>query len=137
MSRLLYLCYIKTNEGFVFNINKEMADQTVAKTILAQLGGNRFIVMTGSKNLVSDTNSLSMRLSKNNSKAEYLVITLNAMDTYDMVFKKEVKKLNKDMASIGIKFYDRSIVDVETFDGVYNDMLQDIFTKVTGLRTSL
>jgi len=34
----------------------------VAKTILEQLGGNHFRMMTGAKNLAGDENSLSMRL---------------------------------------------------------------------------
>ena len=34
----------------------------VATTILQQLGGREFLIMTGSKNLVYDENSLRMRL---------------------------------------------------------------------------
>lgn len=41
----------------------------VADIILNQLGGNKFVVMTGSKNFVSDGNTLRMNLAKNCSKA--------------------------------------------------------------------
>lgn len=37
----------------------------VPKRILAQLGGKRFLMMTGCKDLVGDENSLRMRLAKN------------------------------------------------------------------------
>ena len=36
-----------------------MSNLTVAKTILEQLGGNKFCMMTGAKNLAGDENSLS------------------------------------------------------------------------------
>ena len=35
---------------------------TIANTILEQLGGNKFIAMTGAKNFVSDGNTLRMTL---------------------------------------------------------------------------
>lgn len=103
-----------------------METTTPAHEILKQLGGNRFIAMTGSKNFCSDNNgnTLSMRLTS--PKAKYLRITLNSSDTYTMEFLKET----------GPK-YQKKIIEVARFEGVYNDMLQTIFTKVTGLHTSL
>ena len=100
----------------------------VAQTILSQLGGSKFIAMTGSKNFGAGTNDngndyLSMHLTRNKAKAKYLTITLNANDTYTMLFRKTVNK------------YD--LVTVATYENVYCDMLQDIFTEVTGLYTSL
>lgn len=97
---------------------------TTATEILNQLGGRRFIVMTGVKNLVSDNNALQMHLPRNASKAKYLRIELNANDTYTMTFKGAAKK-------------DFSFPVIAEFDGVYNDMLQNLFTKITGLYTSL
>lgn len=44
-----------------------MAELTVAKTILEQLGGSRFLALTGSRNLVGDDTSLTMRLARNKS----------------------------------------------------------------------
>lgn len=56
---------------------------SVAETILQQLGGHRFTVMTGSKNYIADGNSLRMTLAKNHSKANRLTITLDEVtDTY-------------------------------------------------------
>jgi hypothetical protein len=94
----------------------------IAKTILNQLGGNKFIATTGSKNFVADKNALSMHLTKNKAGAKYLRIELNSSDTYTMTFSKLVKN---------------SLFIVSETAGVYDDMLQSIFTKVTGLNTSL
>lgn len=99
-------------------------DKTVAIEILKQLGGNKFLVMTGAKNLTCDNNSmgfmLSSRITKN--KSSFVKITLNVMDTYDIEFKSirnfEVKEISK-------------------IEGVYNDQLVAIFEKETGLATSL
>jgi hypothetical protein len=63
-----------------------------ASTILQQLGGNKFIDMTGSHTFVCDKNWLRMTLTKNKIGAKWLRITLNSMDTYDMEFIKEQKK---------------------------------------------
>lgn len=108
---------------------------TIAETILAQLGGNRFIAMTGSKNFVSDGNSLRMRLARNRSKANFLTITLDqTTDTYVMRF-----------------FYFRSgylsmktgkfVPDVEKENTVYTEVYAGemcrIFEDVTGLATKL
>ena len=99
-----------------------MSDMTVAKTILEQLGGNKFCVMTGAKNLVGDENSLSMRIGRNSSNSNYLKITLNSMDTYDMKFYRLWR------------FEEKSVTE---YNNIYNDMLTDTFTAHTGMYTSL
>tara|TARA_R110000787_G_scaffold217183_2_gene326064 strand:- start:1339 stop:1641 length:303 start_codon:yes stop_codon:yes gene_type:complete len=99
-----------------------MSNLTVAKTILSQLGGNKFIAMTGAKNLAGDENSLSMRIGRNSSNSNYLKITLNSLDTYDLKFSRIVK-------------YQET--KVQEYSNVYNEMLTDIFTKHTGMYTSL
>lgn len=109
----------------------------IANEILNQLGGKRFIVMTGSKNFVANKNSLSMKLTNNKIKAKWLTITLDPSDTYVMEFKAEKKTLNKELSKVGVKFYDTDIVTLKTIEGVYNDMLQEIFTEVTGLYCKL
>ena len=98
----------------------------VAGIILQQLGGNKFLAMTGSKNLsfsaTSKNPELSMQLTKNKVGAKYLKIVLMPDDTYTMIFSKIVKN---------------NLVTVKEYQGVYCDMLQSIFTKVTGLDTHL
>ena len=100
-----------------------MSNLTVAKTILEQLGGNKFRMMTGAKNLAGDENSLSMRIGRNSSNSNYLKITLNSMDTYDMKFCKLTRK-----------FEEKSVTE---YNNIYNDMLTDQFTAHTGMYTSL
>jgi hypothetical protein len=93
----------------------------VANEILNQLGGSRFIAMTGAYNFVTDGKDLTMKLRTNQAKATHLKIELDDMDTYPMTFyacRKEIKV-------------------VKEVKGVYNDMLQKIFTNVTGYETRL
>ena len=90
----------------------------VADEILRQLGGGRFVAMTGSRNFIGSDNSLSFKVGRNAHRIGYVSITLNAMDTYDMAFPGARGKVTE----IG---------------GVYNDQLQAVFTKATGLYTSL
>ena len=99
-----------------------MSNLTVAKTILEQLGGKKFCAMKGAKNLVGDENSLSMRIGRNSSNSNYLKITLNSMDTYDMKFYRLWK------------FEEKSVTE---YNNIYNDMLTDTFTAHTGMYTSL
>ncbi len=106
----------------------------VAKTILEQLGGNKFLAMTGAKNLVSDGNTLRMRLPRNGSKANSLWVTLNGNDLYDMRF------FNYKMGGINLKTGEM-IPDKVTHEVIYNDIfcdqLQEVFTRHTKMYTHL
>lgn len=106
----------------------------VADIILQQLGGNKFLVMTGAKNLVVDGNTLRMTLPRNCSKANRLYITLDPEDTYTMRFiKYTAGRLNKKTFT----WTEDKVTEIKTVEGVYCDMLQDIFTEVTGMYTHL
>ena len=96
---------------------------SVAKTILEQLGGNKFRMMTGAKNFMGFSNGLVMKIGRNSSNSNYLKITLNSMDLYDMKFCKLTRK-----------FEEKSVTE---YSDVYNDMLTDVFTKHTGMYTKL
>ncbi len=105
-----------------------------AQTILQQLGVNKFVVMTGSKNFLYAERSetvnnewLRMDLTRNKAGVNRLKITLDANDTYTMHFYKQVIK----------NYVDVVITKEQTFEGIYCDQLQEIFTQVTGLYTSL
>ena len=107
---------------------------TVANTILEQLGGNKFIAMTGAKNFLSDGNTLRMTLPKNRSKANRLYITLDTTDTYTMYFFKfTAGRLNKKTFA----WTPDKQEDIKKVSGVYADMLQDIFTATTEMATHL
>ena len=59
----------------------------VANTILQQLGGHGFAVMTGSRNFISLGNGLQMSLARNRTSANRLKIILDGdTDTYTMYF---------------------------------------------------
>jgi len=95
--------------------------------ILKQLGGNKFLAMTGTKNLVysaKENNYLLMKLTKNISGAQYLKITLTVWDTYTMGFSKINSKTGE-------------IKTVKEIESVYCHELQSVFSKVTGLYTRL
>lgn len=94
----------------------------VAETILAQLGGVRFIAMTGAKNLVGGERYLSLKLGRNASSITHMTITLRGDDTYDVLFQR-VR---------GVK-----VTEVSKHEGVYVDMLADVIYNATGLLTSL
>lgn len=103
-----------------------MSDQTVALTILQQLGGNRFTVMTGSKNYLSTENSLAFKVGRNAKKVTHVRITLTPDDLYDVEFldcRTTAKRLIHEVK--------------EKAEGVYCDQLQAVFTDGTGLYTRL
>ena len=95
----------------------------IANTIYRQLGGNRFRVMTGAKNMVSHEFALSMKIGRNKTNANFMVVELNGLDLYDVTFAKLTKM--GEMKS------------VKTYDNVYNDMLVSIFESHTGMYTTL
>ena len=94
----------------------------IANTILAQLGGNRFLAMTGATNLLGGENSLQFKIGRNDAKVTHVRITLNASDLYDVEFFN-VRGLNRK--SLG------------ALDGVYADQLAEVFTRKTGLVVAL
>lgn len=97
---------------------------TTATQILSQLGGNKFLVMTGAHTLINTGEGLTMKLRTNKSKANYLRITLNIMDTYTVEFQK-------------VNYSKLTVTEVATFENVYCDQLQKLFTEVTGMYTRL
>lgn len=113
----------------------EESKAAIATTILNQLGGNKFKVMTGSKNFFYEGGteknqnvSLRMDLTKNIANVNRLQITLEADDTYTMYFYK---------LTINRTTFDHKITNEVKHEGVYADMLQKLFTETTGLYTYL
>lgn len=95
----------------------------VAQTILAQLGGPRFIVMTGSKHFVGDDTHLRFKVGTNPRKITHVQIRyMTSTDTYLVTFMR-VRGLN--------------VQTIAEFPDVYADMLQLLFTENTGLYTRL
>ena len=100
-----------------------MDNLQVATAILEQLGGNRFIAMTGAKSFTTSDKSLSFRLPKYEAtKINVVRIELNAQDTYDIEF-----------------YYARgsNLRLLKQLVGIYAEQLQEVFKEVTGLDTHL
>lgn len=98
--------------------------KAVATTILHQLGGNKLIAMTGARNFVSSSNSLGFKLPSRSAKngINFVLVTLNSMDTYDVKFKK---------------IWNMKITEISSHEGIYDDMLQPLFVEETGLNIVL
>jgi len=114
-----------------------MANTAVANNIYQQLGGGRFTAMTGAKNFVALENGLRFRIGRNASKANMVEIKLNGLDLYDIKFIKHTPysfKIGKDGS---FKETQESVKTMAEFNDYYGDMLQDCFTRVTGMYTSL
>jgi len=96
----------------------------VAKTILEQIGGNRFVAMTGARNLLAGPNFLAFKLpsyfARNGINA--VRITLTPDDLYRVEFSK-VRAMK--------------VTPISVHDGIYCDGLAPLFTAETGLDTRL
>jgi len=118
--------WIVSNPSKWGGMKKEEVEQVNedAATILQQLGGNKFVVMTGAKNLMKSDGgkTLSFRLPKALNGINYVKITLGASDTYTVEFGR--------VSGMDYKVKQK-------FDNIYADQLQSIFTKTTGLYTKL
>lgn len=105
-------------------MNTTPSDLTGAHTILNQLGGRRFIVMTGARNLIGSTCDLSFRLPARFALhgIDVVQIRLNESDLYDVTFAR---------------LRGRHMATIATHHDVYADQLQPVFRAVTGLDTHL
>ena len=108
------------------NEDQRNENQIKAETILQQLGGRRFTVMTGARNLCNDNGALLFLLP---SKPHYtrngincVKIALDDLDLYTVEFKR---------------IYGRKTSVIARHDGIYADQLRAVFTEATGLETSL
>ena len=101
-----------------------MADMAVANAILEQLGGARFVAMTGAKLIVGGESHLQFKLPARFAKdgINCVRVELEPSDTYRAIFYKLGRT---------------STVIVHRVDGVHADSLRAVFTSATGLETSL
>jgi hypothetical protein len=92
-------------------------NKAIAETILTQLGGRRFLAMTGARNLTYGDRALTCRLPI--GKARFLSVELNCWDTYDV----SVFRANGDICG--------------TLANVYADQLRAAVENLTGLALAL
>lgn len=103
----------------------KLAHVLVAEQILADLGGNRFLAMTGARDLMHsdvECGSLFFKIGRNEAGVTAVEVRLTARDTYSVRF----------FAGRGVKMLERCKVN-----DVYTNALRDVFEGVTGMRTSL
>ena len=117
--------YLAKAKDYIINpvesVNEARLDP---QQLLQQLGGNRFIAMTGAKNLAIDKpkNELHMKIGRNAKGVSHVRIRLSSMDLYDMEF------LQVRAGKIKIKSKEK---------GVYADQLGKMFKKNTGMNVRL
>ena len=101
----------------------EVMDKRQGAEALQQLGGNRFIAMTGAKHFGVGPNGMSFKIGRNSKRVNHVTIDYDrGRDLYNMKF---------DWVTI------KGIKNKKTLKGIYADQLQDMFTRYTGMYTSL
>ena len=101
----------------------EAMDKRQGAEALQQLGGNRFIAMTGAKHFGVGPNGMSFKIGRNSKRVNHVTIDYDrGRDLYNMKF---------DWVTI------KGIKNKKTLKGIYADHLQDMLTKYTGMYTSL
>lgn len=101
-----------------------MGKLLVAEEILRQLGGNKFIAMTGAKDICGGDDFIQFRLGANAKGVKGVNIRLTDMDDYEMIFYRQAGRPTFK-------------VDADVVEGVYSENLIEIFKDKTGLDTSL
>lgn len=101
-----------------------MTNREIAATIYSQIGGDRFKVMTGAHSFSQTDRGLVFKL----PKGKYFIIKLNGKDLYDLSYWRN-GQFRKD------KYI--QAVTLKAVSDVFAEDLQNTFTEMTGLYTSL
>lgn len=122
------IAYLKTfnpvdgvQEGTDYDDTASLLEGT-AQTILQQLGGKRFSVMTGASQYIDVGGGLAFRIGRNSGGVNKVKIVLDASDTYTMTFYR-IRKMEVKV--------------IATKEGLHAEDLRKVFTDVTGMKTSL
>ena len=118
---------LKGGAKLIKKVVKEGMNKRQAGEMLKQLGGNRFIMMTGAKNFGVGPKGAGFKIGRNSKGVNFVRIDLKN-DLYNMEFIQLRKK--RGSMDVNMKVLKR-------VKGVYADQLQSIFTKHTGMYTSL
>ena len=95
-----------------------MTNLTVSKAILAQLGGESFVMRSGATDFVGSADSLTIKLSRNVKRVTQVRVTVTHDGLYDMTF-----------FTIG--------KGPQSCDGIHCEMLQEVFGANVGLSRPL
>jgi hypothetical protein len=91
-----------------------VTDLTVSQTILAQLGGESFVITSGATGLSGSADSLTFKLGRNPKRVTHVRVTLTRDSLYDVTFFTTGK-------------------GPQSHDGIHREMLQEVFGVNTGL----
>jgi ppGpp synthetase/RelA/SpoT-type nucleotidyltranferase len=93
-------------------------NKEIAQTIVNQLGGmNRLVAFTGASNFAAINNGLSFRIK--NAKANYIKITLNGKDLYDLEVGRIRGTTYKVVGKENDLYYDMLKREIEKLTGMY------------------
>jgi len=96
--------------------------QEIAREIYRQFGGNQAMAMIGGTP-VADKRALHIRFkARSTNKANWFIIELNGLDTYDISF---------------IRVWGATRKVIKEYANIYCDQLREIFERETGLYLSL
>ena len=108
----------------------------IAVTILNQMGGRRFAVMTGAKDFTAIKDGIQFKIGRNISKANRVEIKLNGLDLYDIEFiKHRPFSIKVDHKKGEVRTIEEQSTTVRKFEDIYCDQLEELFSEVTGLYT--
>jgi hypothetical protein len=99
----------------------------LANQIIKYLGGHKFVVMTGAKQIFALDNGVQFKIGRNVKSINKVKITLNGMDLFDMQFLSV--KMTKD--------FDVKVKTIAEYNNVYFDQLENVFHNTTKLNTRL
>jgi hypothetical protein len=95
----------------------------IANTIIGQLGGRRFKVMTGARDFLALDSGVSFRLPAfPGVQCNAVRVVLEASDTYTVEF---------------LRVWGRSVKSLSVHSDIYAEDLSGLFERETGLRVSL
>lgn len=101
-----------------------MTNREIAATIYSQIGGDRFKLMTGAHSFSQTENGLVFKM----RGGKYFIIKLNGKDLYDLGYWRS-GQFRKD------KYLEARVI--KEVNDVFAEDLQNAFTEMTGLYTSL
>jgi hypothetical protein len=150
-------CYSTSEKSEPTTKTEPTRNQEIAKIILQQLGGRQFAMMTGAKQFVAIDNGVRFRIGRNATRANLVKIVLRGDDTYNMEFWHIGQEVNP--YTILMRYANKGLseeefnkqvkaateraekaaepVKLKTYEGIYCDQLQELFTQYTELYTRL
>lgn len=103
----------------------ESSTNNVADTILQQFGGNRFVAMTGAKQMVSLEDGIQFKLGRGAARRINKVrVTLGSDDLYKLEFFR-------------IDVREGKVFHIAVCERVHAESLRSCFTNITGMDCSL